>query len=410
MSRTLRSLYICYFPITEPLVQTQVVAYLSGLSQHGHHIHLLTFETERLTPSQKRRWSKRLKEQGIVWHNLRYHRRPSLPATVYDVLCGVAMGFKIIRRHRLDAIHARSHIPAMIGLILMHLTRCRLIFDIRGLMAEEYEDTGIWQRDSLPFRLTKAVERHAINQANGIVVLTERVKRHLFNEDFATPVQVIPCCADLAHIEGQANQRTARRAELGLDGKVVMVYAGKFGGWYLQREMVDFFVEARTVIAGLHFLVLTQSDDRLINDEFSRHGIPLTDYTVTRAEPAHVGAYLSACDFAISLIKVCPSKISSSPTKIGEYLAAGLPVVCNMGIGDVDAIITENHVGELIREFSAEAYRQSVERMQSFLSDKETLRHCQQVAQDKFSLEEIGIPRYHTLYSAVAQKVRRTHE
>ena len=108
--RPLRSLYICYFPITEPLVQTQVVAYLQGLAAHGHTVHLLTYETEAMTASQKRTWLKKLKEQGIVWHSLRYHKRPTLPATIYDVLSGVLLGMRIIRRYHLNAVHARAHV------------------------------------------------------------------------------------------------------------------------------------------------------------------------------------------------------------------------------------------------------------------------------------------------------------
>src|SRR6185503_12913280 len=122
MSRPLRSLYICYFPITEPLVQTQVVAYLAALAQQGHTIHLLTFETTLFDPAAQRVWRQRLRAQGIVWHNLRYHKRPSLPATMYDVLAGVVVGLKLIRRYHLDAVHCRSHVPATMGLMLKYLS------------------------------------------------------------------------------------------------------------------------------------------------------------------------------------------------------------------------------------------------------------------------------------------------
>src|SRR5204863_505449 len=40
------ALYICYLGLADPLVRTQVVAYLAGLAERGHRIHLLTFETD----------------------------------------------------------------------------------------------------------------------------------------------------------------------------------------------------------------------------------------------------------------------------------------------------------------------------------------------------------------------------
>ncbi len=77
----LRSLYVCYLSLEDPLVQTQVVAYLAGLSRLGHTIHLLTFETSRLTRSRRREIRAELAKKGIAWHGLRYHKRPSLLAT-----------------------------------------------------------------------------------------------------------------------------------------------------------------------------------------------------------------------------------------------------------------------------------------------------------------------------------------
>lgn len=416
MTRPLRSLYICYYPITEPLVQTQVVAYLAELVKRGHTIHLLTYETEKMTAAQKRFWSRKLREQGIRWHHLRYHKRPTLPATIYDTMAGVATALKIMRRYNLQIVHARSHVAATMGLILKKLNRTGLLFDIRGLLAEEYVDAGNWTADGLPYRITKAAERHCIDNADGMVVLTERVHEQLFggviDENGAStfyregndpaPVRVIPCCADLSQIEEQSAEREAMRDKLNLNGKTVLIYVGKFGGWYMQSEMVDFFAAARQVLPDLHFLVLTQSDRQLILDEFKRHGIAEDAFTVTQSAPDRVGAYLAAADFAISFIQACPSKISSSPTKFGEYLAAGLPVVCNPGVGDVDTIVLRHDVGALVEAFTAEAYQVAARRMLELSRDSSLCERCRTAAHAHASLEEIGGPRYDSLYREIA--------
>lgn len=403
MSDTLRSLYICYFPITEPLVKTQVVAYLQGLAARGHTIHLLTFETEPLTRAQRRSTQRELAQGGIRWHSLRYHKRPTLPATLFDTFCGVLLGLRLLRRYRLNAVHARSHVPAAIGLILKKLTGCRLIFDIRGLLAEEYVDAGNWTPDSLPFRITKWMERKCIAAADGIVVLTERVRDALFPAGDAR-VRVIPCCADLTQIENLAGEGAAKRAELHLDGKTVMVYVGKFGGWYMQAEMADFFAAARSVVPDLHFLVLTQSDPKLIENELAGRGLAPDAYTITRSPPEAIGGYLAASDFAISFIAACPSKIASSPTKLGEYLAAGLPVVCNPGVGDVDTILHRYCAGVMVSEFEPESYRQAARAMLALLADEAVRTRCHTAAAATASLQEIGLPRYDELYRAVAAK------
>jgi hypothetical protein len=71
------------------------------------------------------------------------------------------------------------------GLALKYLIGARLLFDIRGLMAEEYEDAGRWARGGPPFRAAKAIEGAAMARADGLVVLTERVRRVLFDADYA---------------------------------------------------------------------------------------------------------------------------------------------------------------------------------------------------------------------------------
>jgi glycosyltransferase involved in cell wall biosynthesis len=401
----LRGLYICYLSLADPLVHTQVVAYLRGLAAAGHEIHLLTFETGRLTRAARRKWRRQLSQQGMKWHGLRYHKRPSLPATVYDALVGAAYAAFLVRRHRLDALHARGHVPAAMALITRWLCWPRppaLIFDIRGLMAEEYEDAGRWKRDSVPFRLAHLVQAAAIRQAAGIVVLTNRVRQQLFGSGEDPRVHVIPCCADLQGLASAAVVRERVRAELGLREAIVMVYVGKFTGWYMEREMVEFFADARENEPRMRFLILTQADQETIRQEFDKRGIETSAYTITSAPPEQIGSYLAAADFGLSFIRPSPSKASSSPTKVGEYLGAGLPVLSTAGVGDLDTLITPD-VGVLVGEHSELAYRGAYSRVQQLLVDPATPGRCRDVAARELSLAGVGVPRYLELYEGVAR-------
>src|SRR3954464_13458881 len=100
------------------------------------------------------------------------------------------------------------------ALIARRLTGCRLIFDLRGRMAEEYADAGRWKPGGIPFRITKRIEAAAIRAADAMVVLTHAVRDHLFGKDTPLPVEIIPCCADLEALDAQRDARAATRAEL----------------------------------------------------------------------------------------------------------------------------------------------------------------------------------------------------
>ena len=100
----MRSLYVCYLSLEDPLAHSQVVAYLDGLADAGHGIHLLTFENGRLPRARRRELRATMAARGIRWHGLRYHKRPSLPATIYDAFAGAALIGWLVRRHRLHAV------------------------------------------------------------------------------------------------------------------------------------------------------------------------------------------------------------------------------------------------------------------------------------------------------------------
>jgi glycosyltransferase involved in cell wall biosynthesis len=271
-------------------------------------------------------------------------------------------------------------------------------------MAEEYEDAGRWSRDDVPFRLTKAVERKAIRAAAGIVVLTERVRSQLFGKEAPPGTHVIPCCADLGALEAARVERAEIRAELALTEATVMIYVGKLGGWYMSAEMAHFFAVARGCIESLHFLVLTQGEPEEIRKELERHGPADLCYTIASSPPERLGGYLAAADFGISFIRPAPSKASSSPTKVGEYLGSGLPVACTSGVGDLDALISRD-VGALVSEHTGSAYRAAADHMAKLLADEETDERCRAVAQRELSLAEVGIPRYRDLYGDVAKRI-----
>jgi glycosyltransferase involved in cell wall biosynthesis len=402
MPDSLRVLYLCYLSLDDPLVHSQVVAYLEGLTERGHTVHLLTFDTP-LARGRRAELKEDLARRGITWHSRRYHKRPSLPATAFDALAGALTAVRILRAHRLDAVHARNHVPATTALIVKRLTGCGLIFDLRGLMAEEYVDAGNWKRGSIPYRLTNAIQRRAIRRADGMVMLTEAVRKHLFGASVSrTPRAVIPCCADLASFNGGPESASGIRAALDAGERPIMVYVGKFTGWYLDREMVEFFVAARSVFPHLLFVVLTQSDQSIIEREFTRAGVEPRDYRLEQVEPGEVGRYLAAADFGVSFVRPCASKISSSPTKIGEYLAAGLPVVSTAGIGDVDELLTGPRVGILVRDLAPEVYELAARDTLELVRDPQTRERCRAVAREKLSLEGVGVARYDQLYREVA--------
>ena len=403
----MHTLYICYFGLREPLVQTQVLPYLRQLMRDGVEVTLLTFEPELGHPRTKQEFERakaKLEAEGIHWQALRYHKRPSLPATLYDIAAGARLAARLVRTRNITLIHARNHVAAAMALRAKRIAGGRFLFDIRGFMPEEYADAGIWPAGGYLFRLTKAAERRLLAAADGFVVLTEKAREILFpgisdTDPLGRPVEVIPCCVDLDRFRAAALlARDDTRRELNLTDRRVFVYVGALGGWYLTEEMAEFLALAHSQDPRTFSLILTQSPPEMITERLSRLGIAESDYRVLKVAPSEIPRYLKAADVALSFIRPCFSKLASSPTKIAEYLAGGLPIISNAGIGDLDELLDTDRVGVLVREFNRDAYLNALSAVDELQSDGSLAERCRESARNRFDLEEVGGVRYRRIY------------
>lgn len=418
-----KSLYICYFGINQPLVQTQVLPYLRELQKDGHEITLLTFEPADITderPDGAERIRKELLDQGIALHSLTYHKRPSAIATAWDVFCGAWFIWRRIAEF--DILHCRVHVPMLMGAIARKFSRHKpkLLFDIRGFFPEEYVDAGLWKHNGPMFRIAKFVERHLVSAADGFVVLSyaarvimgqlwsTKVERRVearpatqkgvSAESHRRPIEVIPCCVD---IDGRFSEQleTSRieiRNRLNIQDRFVVVYLGAVGGPYLTQAIADVLTVARERNSTTFALFLSQSSPDQIEPLLVKGGFGPDDCFVGKVAPTDVSRYLAAGDVGLSFVKSGYAALSRSPTKIPEYLACGLPIIANTGVGDVDELITKNRIGALVDDFTTEAYLRALSEIDELGDVRD---RCREVARREFDLETVGGVRYRRLYS-----------
>lgn len=406
-NQIVRALYICYFGVREPLVQTQVIPYLRELVKGGHEISLLTFEPKSIETgvSATEKIVDQLAQDGIEWHWLRYHKRPSVPATLFDIGNGARFIRNLHKAKGFDILHARSHVPMAMATLTRKMSRLKpkLLFDIRGFMPEEYVDAGVWPEGSVVYRGVKRVEKWLLSVADGFVVLTEKANAILSDAIGDRPIEVIPCCVDLKRFErANADSRNEVRNSLGIGDRFTLAYVGAFGGWYLTKETAEFYKIIKEKWPDTFALVLTQSEPASIGQLLRSGGFSESDFHIAKVPASEIPRYLSAADAAVSFIKPCFSKQASSPTKNAEYLACGLPIIANAGVGDVDMQITEDKTGVILTELSENGYRRAADELDLLLREQpELTARCTTSARDRFDLGSVGGERYRRLYAAL---------
>ncbi len=391
--------------MTDPLGQSQVLPYIIELSKKGYQFTILSFEKRKRFDSEKDIIEKIAKENSIEWVPLFFTSKPPVISKIYDRWNLLRTAFELQRKNNYDIVHCRSYIAAEAGLKLKKKFGIKFLFDMRGFWADERVDNGQWDLEKTLYRKLyhhyKKKEKQFFLNADAIVSLTQAGKDYLLSkEDYRSlSIEVIPCCADLDYFDFntiQEQQSKKLKQELGISSeKKVITYLGSVGGWYMTNEMFAFYKQLLLSYPDFVLLILTKDDKEIVIKEATAAGIVPDQLVVRYARREEVPLYLSISDCSIFFIRPTFSKTASSPTKHGELMGMGIPVICN-DIGDTGKIIEVTKTGAMIGSFTSEDYKLVIDKLPQVLSIPKT--HIRQKAFDFFDLKK-GAEKYSGLYS-----------
>jgi len=347
-----------------------------------------------------------LKKNHIKWVPLRFHQTPKIFSKAFDIWQMKQVASRLHKRNKYDIIHCRSYVAAGVGLSLKKRTGVKFLFDMRGFWADEKAEGGNWNKNNFfwnqVYRYYKRLEKKLIRGADHIISLTKAAKieiQHWSFYDPGVPVTVIPCCADssLFSLNDKQQQNEAKKM---LDipiGAFVLGYLGSVGAWYMLDEMLVFFRCLKKQYLQSVFLFITNSPHEVIYKKTSEYGFQLQDVRIVTVNYKEVPVGIKAADINISFIKPVYSKMASSPTKNGEILSMGIPIILN-DIGDSGIIIEKCHAGFVINQFNVEAYNDIITRLGE-IQKMEPLQ-IRNNSLEFYSLES-GIEKYSEVYSSM---------
>jgi len=294
-------LYISYDGMTDPLGQSQVIPYLTGLAKRGHHITVLSCEKRHNFALLHERCEAVFAENGIEWHHVPYSKRPPVLSTYLDLARMRRLGKKISARKRFDIVHCRTILSVLVGHSLARPPGAKLIFDMRGFWADERVEGSLWNLSNPIYRglyeYFKRKERRFFREADLTITLTQRAKEFIQSPDYgsggdaeitteiaseiapeiAGNVVVVPCCVDTDHFSPESVDPeivSRHRRELGLASDTfVLTYLGSLGTRYMLGAMMRFFAVVQRENPGARFLIVTRGDPALIHSAASSAGV-----------------------------------------------------------------------------------------------------------------------------------------
>ena len=296
----------------------------------------------------------------IVLHRIRLYTR-NLPKGLFFQLIKyveffirtLLILFKI--KPKVINAHALSVLP--FALFAKYLFKSLVVYDAHELETEQVSGMNLRKK------LAKWLERKLIYKIDMMFVVSESIADWYVKEyDINRPSVVLnaPNKREL-----RANNHFREQLAIREEQVILLYQGGLFAGRGVQL-ILDAFKERADDKVVVVFMGYGELEQNIKLAAAENNNI----FFFPAVPPQVVLEYTSSADLGISLIeRICLSYYYCMPNKLFEYSMAGLPVLVS-NMKDMSELVTENHMGIIISNFSASGVNQAVD---EFLNQDLTL-------------------------------------
>ncbi|MBT5367773.1 MAG: glycosyltransferase, partial [Nitrospinaceae bacterium] len=290
-----------------------------------------------------------------IWH-LRYLGNWS----TYFSRCSFSRNLDVSHKYRM--VHCRGSYSGYVAVKSLG-SSLPVLTDVRGVMVEEagirrgqvsignkIRNSG-WRSRGL-----KSLERVAVEGAQAVTCVSNPLRGYLLRNYSIKPenVVVLPGCVDTSRFRPDEKSRDEVREKLKLIAKRVFLYVGSAKAWQIPEVIGKVFRYALEQDDRSHLLVLSQEPD-VMRSFLEEEGIASEHMTIMQVAHEEIASYIRAADVGLLLREKSLVNEVACPTKFGEYVSSGVPVLASTGIGDTQAHIQEHRLGWLLDDFNDES-------------------------------------------------------
>lgn len=390
-------LYLSYTGLMEPLGRSQILPYLSRLSDE-YEFTIVSFEKveDLKNINAVKKLHRECNQYGISWKPTKYHDKPRLLATVYDLLNLIYLTYTYCKGSNTQIVHCRSYIPTISAWLVSKVSKTPFIFDMRALWPEELIDANRLKRNSIVHKVLQLLESKLLKDASHTVSLTHaaidyltEVYPHLDRNKFSS----ITTCVDLERF--QSLNSLSKEKKLGTMGTVI-------SGWYKLDWLFRTFKIQLQLDSNSEFKIVTRDSVEYLRKLASKYDIHESKLEIISSEPKDIAYNISDLKVGLLYFTQGISKIGSAPTRMGEFLACGIPVIGNRGVGDMAQIIEDFNVGVVLESDDDESILKALIKLDKLYEDENLIKRCQDTAATYFSVEK-GSEKYRQIYKKIVK-------
>jgi len=316
----------------EPILQS-ILAKPISLISNDKIKSIITVETKEdnsnFALDSRERW---LKNDIPVYSIKKRYQKGSFINAILDFVKLIILALK--KTNKNDILHCRAHGGAIVGFVISILRGNKYIFDYRGNMILEAVDLGKMKKNSISIYLLSVLEKILLKRASSIICVSNK-QENLFEK--YKNVTVVYNATETFNINH--TNITGKRL-------IKIAYVGNATSWHCIEEL--FILANKIEELGFEVKLKIASGKSSVFLKYSKF-YNIKNIEIKYLSQNNVKAFVSDCDFGYCLIKNSPSKEVCFPVKFSEYISAGIPVLINKNIGDLEEIVTNYNLGVCLK-------------------------------------------------------------
>lgn len=252
--------------------------------------------------------------------------------------------------------------------ITARLRRAKFVFEVRDLWPDVFVDLGALRPGKI-FRILRALSRFLYRRADLVVVVTESFRDRIVAQGIAAnKVAVISNGADVEWFkQNVAEAATARRRELGLDGRFTIGYIGAHGVSHGLMAVLR-AAELSRDDTGMCFMLVGDGSERTALESYARDQ-GLTNVLMLPAQPAEaVREFYALSDACLVPLKNVALFETFVPSKMFEIMAAARPIIGSVR-GEARRILERSGAAVLIDPEAPEALLRATRELRLLTAD-----------------------------------------
>ncbi len=251
--------------------------------------------------------------------------------------------------NKINFIHCHGLNAARPSIIIKKiLKRVKVVFNVHGATPEE----RLYGNPSTPKKWILNLEKDellALKFSDGVIFVSDSLKNHYIDKykiKFDHSI-IIPCLFENI-INLNYNKVIQNREKLNLNNKIVFIYVGSYRNYQLPYETLKFFCDLKDVFENAFLIILTSHINQF-SELANRIKISQECYFIKQVKHSEISEFIGLADFGLLLRENIVVNNVASPTKFGEYLSCGVPIIMSEHIGDYSEITTLENLGIVLK-------------------------------------------------------------